>query len=186
MKKKPKGAQADPTILPALGKDHRDNDIIHVIVETPKGSRNKYAFDPKRGVFQLKKVLPEGMDFPHNFGFVPSTKAEDGDPEDVLILMDEPAFPGCLIECRLLGVIEGEQTEDGETLRNDRLIAVCNKSHTYSDLNNMDDLNPNFLQELENFFVQYHKLDKTTYKCIAARGAKHARKLLKSHMKKAA
>ena len=86
----------------------------------------------------------------------------------------------------MLGVIEGEQTEDGETVRNDRLIAVCNKSHTYSDLRKMDDLNPNFIKELENFFVQYHKLDKSTYKCIAARDAKHARKLLKKYMKKAA
>ena len=79
-KKRPRGAQADPTLLRALDKGKKD-DAIQVIVETPKGSRNKYAFDPKQGVFKLKKVLPEGMAFPYNFGFVPSTKAEDGDPE---------------------------------------------------------------------------------------------------------
>jgi len=184
-KKKPRGAQADPTLLAALDKGGK-GEVIQVIVETPKGSRNKYAFDPEQGVFKLKKVLPEGMEFPQNFGFVPSTKAEDGDPEDVLILMDEPTFPGCLIECRLLGVIEGEQTEEGKTFRNDRLIAVCNKSHTYSDLDDIEHLNKNFIKELQSFFVQYHKLDDVEYECIGVKGAKPARKLLKSHMKKAA
>jgi inorganic pyrophosphatase len=182
---KPAGAQSDPTILPALDRNKR-GESIHVIVETPKGSRNKYAYDPERGVFELKKVLPEGMDFPHNFGFVPSTEAEDGDPDDVLILMDQPAFPGCLIECRLLGVIQGEQTEDGKKFRNDRLIAVCAKSHTYSDLRDIKDLNKNFVKELENFFVSFHKLDDIDFKCIGIKGEKTARKLLKSHLKKAA
>jgi inorganic pyrophosphatase len=184
--KKPRGAQADPTVLSAFDKDKGKKDLIQVIVETPKGSRNKYAYDPEQGVFKLKKVLPEGMDFPHNFGFVPSTEGEDGDPVDVLILMDEPAFPGCLIECRLLGVIKGEQTEDGETLRNDRLLAVCDKSHRYSDIHDVKDLNKNFVRELENFFVQFHQLDEIDFECIGIEGEKTARKLLKRQLKKAA
>ena len=83
---------ADPSRLKAVVKD--DNEIVRVIIETPKGSRNKYAFDQEQKAFTLKKVLPAGMAFPHDFGFVPSTLAEDGDPLDVLVLMDEPAFPG--------------------------------------------------------------------------------------------
>jgi inorganic pyrophosphatase len=83
--------------------------VAEHLVETPKGSRNKYAFDPDQRIFELKKVLPAGMAFPYDFGFVPSTVAEDGDPVDVLVLMDEPAFPGCLLRCRLIGIIEGEQ-----------------------------------------------------------------------------
>src|SRR5437870_2951630 len=89
--------------------DSKDKQILRVVIETPKGSRNKFAFDPDQHVFELKKVLPTGMAFPYDFGFVPSTEAEDGDPIDVLVLMDEPAFPGCVLKCRLIGVIEGEQ-----------------------------------------------------------------------------
>jgi inorganic pyrophosphatase len=88
----PKKALADPTRLRPHDLD--DKKLIQVIIETPKGSRNKYAFDAKQKVFQLKKVLPAGMAFPYDFGFVPSTEADDGDPVDVLVLMDEPAFPG--------------------------------------------------------------------------------------------
>src|SRR2546430_14595761 len=98
----------DPSSLRSLDDDHK---TVRVIVETPKGSRNKYAFDVDERVFTLKKVLPVGMAFPYDFGFIPSTRAEDGDPVDVLVLMDEPAFAGCLLACRPIGIIEGEQKE---------------------------------------------------------------------------
>jgi inorganic pyrophosphatase len=91
MANKKKSSLANPMLLPPLDAD--DHDIIQVIIETPKGCRNKFAFDPKQKVFELTKVLPAGMAFPYDFGFIPSTLAEDGDPTDVLVLMDEPAFP---------------------------------------------------------------------------------------------
>ena len=99
--------------------------MLRVVVETPKGSRNKFAYNPDDHVFELKKVLPTGMAFPYNFGFVPSTEADDGDPVDVLVLMDEPAFPGCVLKCRPMR-IEGEQGKQGERRaeRNDHIIAV--------------------------------------------------------------
>jgi len=109
------------THLPAR---NPDTGLVHVIVDTPKGSRNKFKYDEKLGLFRLGKVLPLGSCFPYDFGFIPSTKAEDGDPVDVLVLMDEPAFSGCLVTVRLLGVIEAEQTEEGKTVRNDRLIGA--------------------------------------------------------------
>jgi inorganic pyrophosphatase len=87
---------ADPSRLKSLDKkdkDQNDNTMIQVVIETPKGSRNKYAFDSEEKVIRLKKVLPAGMTFPYDFGFVPRTLAEDGDPVDVLVWMDEPAFP---------------------------------------------------------------------------------------------
>src|ERR1700722_12946419 len=99
--------RADPTHLKAFDEDEAA--LITVIIETPKGSRNKYAFDPEERIFALKTVLPAGMAFPYDFGFVPSTKGGDGDPLDVLVLMDEPAFAGCKLSCRIIGVIEGEQ-----------------------------------------------------------------------------
>lgn len=108
--KKKKGAA--PTRIPAYANE--DQGILNAVIETPSGSRNKFKFDEKLGFFALSGVLPEGMVFPHAFGFVPSTRAEDGDPEDILIIMDEPTFTGCIVPTRLVGVIEAEQTEDGE------------------------------------------------------------------------
>jgi inorganic pyrophosphatase len=86
---------ADPTRLKPLNK--RDG-LLQVIIETPAGSRNKFAFDPDQKIFALKKVLPAGMSFPYDFGFLPQTLAPDGDPLDVLLLMDEPAFPAALYQ----------------------------------------------------------------------------------------
>src|SRR3981081_3101035 len=109
---------ADPSRLKAMDKD--DKEINKIIIEPPMGIRNKYPFDQDEKAFTLKTVLPAGMAFPHDFGFVPSALAEDGDPVDMLVLMDEPAFPGCLAKCRLVEVIEGEQEDKPETVRNDR------------------------------------------------------------------
>src|SRR5271156_283582 len=107
----------DPTKLKPV--DRKDG-TVQVIVETPAGSRNKFAFDPDQSVFALKKVLPAGMVFPYDFGFLPQTLAPDGDPIDVLLLMDESAYPGCLVASRLIGVIEGEQLDGKKKVRNDR------------------------------------------------------------------
>ena len=94
------GANKDPEQLPPFVDD--SNDILNAIVETPKNSRNKFKFDSERGLFKLKTLLPVGAVFPFDFGFIPSTIAEDGDPIDVLILMDEPVAVGTLIEVRLV------------------------------------------------------------------------------------
>src|SRR4051812_22835109 len=99
-----------------------DTGRLQVVVDTPKGSRNKYKYDPERGVWRLGKALPLGAAFPFDFGFIPSTKGEDGDPIDALVIMDEPAFPGCVVSARLIGVIEAAQTENGKTVRNDRFV----------------------------------------------------------------
>jgi inorganic pyrophosphatase len=164
---KNKGTIAAPNVLKPFDKD--DKSSIQVVIETPKGCRNKYEFDPKLRSFRLSRVLPDGMVFPYDFGFVPSTMAEDGDPIDVLLLMDTPAFPGCVIESRLIGVIEGEQIEDGKKERNDRLIAVAQHSHTHSDMKNVSDMNQNLLEELAEFFVNYHRQDEVKYKFLGTR-----------------
>jgi inorganic pyrophosphatase len=156
--------------------------IVRVIVETTRGSRNKYAFDPEERVFTLKKVLPEGMVFPYDFGFIPSTLADDGDPLDVLLLMDNAAFAGCVVEARLIGVIEGQQTEDGKKERNDRLLAVAESSHTHSNVKSIDDLNKSLLREIEKFFVNYHENDGVAFKVLACKGPGAAAKCLKKAM----
>lgn len=176
---KQKGSMADPTRLaPKDGKA-----TIQVIIETPKGSRNKYAFDPKQKVFELKKVLPAGMAFPYDFGFVPSTLAEDGDPVDVLVLMDEPAFPGCLLKCRIIGIIEGEQKSKKGKERNDRIVAVEQDNHSFADIKRVDDLGKDFLKELEEFFVNYHRLSGEAYQILGAKGPDKAGKRLKQGIK---
>ncbi|PYY13776.1 MAG: inorganic pyrophosphatase [Acidobacteria bacterium] len=180
MAKRKKGL-ANPAHLSAIDDDGQ----IQVVIETPKGSRNKYAFDPKQRTFKLKKVLPEGMVFPHDFGFIPSTKAEDGDPLDVLILMDQPAFPGCMVEARLVGVIEAEQSENGHTQRNDRLIAVCNASHTHSNIKSVKDVNESLLQEVEKFFVNYNENEGKKFKVLARKGPAAANQCLKRVLKAA-
>src|SRR5579862_5457735 len=100
------------------------------IIETPKGCRNKFDYDPDSNLFMLGGLLPEGMMFPFDFGFIPSTLGGDGDPLDVMVLMDEPAHVGCLLHVRIIGVIEAEQTEAGKTETNCRLLGVS--VHSYN------------------------------------------------------
>jgi inorganic pyrophosphatase len=164
-------------------RDEDDPHIIQVIIETPKGSRNKYAFDPDHNLFELKKVLPAGMAFPYDFGFIPSTQAEDGDATDVLVLMDEPAFPGCLLKCRFVGVIEGEARNKNEKLRNDRIIAVEQDNHSYAHIKHVGDLGKTFIEELEEFFVNYHKLSNSQYRILDVRGPGEARRRMKKGMR---
>jgi len=172
---------ADPSRLKPFAED--DKKMLRVVIETPKGSRNKFAFNPEERVFELKKVLPSGMGFPYDFGFVPSTKADDGDPVDVLVLMDEPAFPGCVLMCRPIGVIQGEQVDDQGKQRNDRIIAIEQEAHSWTNVKDVDDLGKKFQEELEEFFVNYHRLSGTQYRVLGMKGAAHARKLVKADMK---
>lgn len=176
-----RGALADPSKLKPFDSD--DKKMLRVVIETPKGSRNKFAFDPKEHIFELKKVLPAGMTFPYDFGFVPSTEADDGDPVDVLVLMDEPAFPGCVLTCRPIGVIEGVQRDKKADIRNDRIIAVEQDAHSWAEIKTVNDLSKEFCQELEEFFVNYHKLSADKYRVLGVKGPDQARKLVKSGMR---
>jgi inorganic pyrophosphatase len=182
MAKKRAGALANPTRLKPLDDDEG---TIQVIIETPKGSPNKFAFDPKQRIFALKKVLPAGMVFPYDFGFLPQTLAPDGDPIDVLLLMDEPAFPGCAVSARLIGVIEGEQLDGKKRIRNDRLLAVAVANHTYAYLKKLKDLPGQMLRELQDFFVNYHRLEGKEYKLLGCKGTQAALTLIKKAKKAA-
>src|SRR6202035_5545926 len=164
MPKRKRDSLANPIRL--APRDPEDEDIIQVVIETPKGSRNKYALDVEQKVFELTKVLPAGMVFPYDFGFIPSTLAEDGDPTDVLVLMDEPAFPGCLLKCRVVGVIEGEQRTKKKSARNDRVVAVEMENHSYAHVKHVKDLGKKFVRELEEFFVNYHELSDSEYRIL--------------------
>ena len=158
--------------------DSETSSPIDVIVETPRGSRNKIKYDPSNERFKLSKVMPEGMIFPYDFGFVPETKAEDGDPLDVLVLTDEALFPGCLAECRLVGVIEAEQTEKGETKRNDRLVAIATQSLLYSEIQTLEELNPKVLEQIDAFFVNYQRVREIEVEILGHGGPQQARRIL--------
>jgi len=152
---------------------------VTVVVETPKGSRNKYNYDEGCGAFRLGGVLPEGMSFPYDFGFIPSTLGEDGDPLDVLILLDAPVVVGCVLEVRLLGMIEAEQEErDGDRMRNDRLVAAATHAHTHAHIDSIEDLPAYLLGEVEGFFTQYNQLRGKVFKPLGRGGPDRARALL--------
>ncbi len=193
-KRAKKKSLADPTTLKPFQKKPGEStsgtalpkeDLLQVIIETPKGCRNKYAFDAKQEIFMLKAALPAGMVFPYDFGFIPRTLGGDGDPLDVLVLMDEPAYPGIALLTRLIGVIEGEQVVKNKTTRNDRLIAVAETAHIYSDLKKLKDVPEETLREIEDFFVNYHKLQGKKFKPLARKGPKAAFSLIAQARKKA-
>lgn len=163
--------------------DEKTKDL-NVVIETPKGSRNKYTFDEKREIFTLGGVLPLGAHFPFDFGFIPQTLGEDGDPLDVLILMDEPVFPGCLISARLIGVIEANQTEEGKTVRNDRLIAIACESPTHNDVQRLDDLNENLIDQIKHFFISYNEAKGKKFEPLNQSDTKKAERLVSEGAKK--
>jgi inorganic pyrophosphatase len=152
---------------------------LHAVIETPRGSRTKYKYDEGLGLFRVDKVLPLGSAFPFDFGFIPSTRGEDGDPLDVLVLMDEPAFPGCLVPVVLLGVLEAEQTDKVKTIRNDRLLAALVTKYNPPAARSLDDLGEQKLAEVENFFVSYNKMEGRTFKPLGRRGPAQAQRLVK-------
>lgn len=150
------------------------------IVETPKGRRNKFDYDPEFDLFALGGLLPEGLAFPFDFGFVPSTVGGDGDPLDVVILLDEPAHVGCVLDIRLIGVIEAEQSDKKKRTRNDRLVAVAIHSYSHEDLHSIDDIGKTVVDQLEEFFISYNKSRGKKFRVKGRHGPKRAAELLEA------
>ena len=132
---------------------------ITAIVETPKGSAQKYDYDPDNKGFKLKKMIPAGMVFPFDFGFIPGTLGEDGDPLDIVIISEFQSFPGCIMDCRIIGGITAEQTEKGKTVRNDRFIAIPVVSQMFAKVKTIKDLPRDLIKQLETFFINYNELE---------------------------
>lgn len=164
-----------------LGAWSRTAGLVNVIVDTPKGSANKYQLDEELGVYKLGGVLTAGHSFPFDFGFIPCTRGGDGDPLDVLILMDEPAFVGCLVECRLVGGLEAYQTEEekGE-FRNDRLLGVAEKSVLFGDVESIDDVASKLVDQVEHFFVSYNEAKGKGFRVAARFGPEDAEKIVRN------
>jgi inorganic pyrophosphatase len=166
---------------PTDGGHNASDKFINVVIDTPKGSRHKFKYEPESGLFRLSKILPEGMMFPYDFGFVPATKGEDGDPIDALVLIEEPTFTGCLVECCLVGVIEAEQRKGNERPeRNDRLLAVARASLLYAEITDISKIRPAILTDIEAFFVNYDRLRNVEYKVLGRSGPAKAHEIVSS------
>ena len=165
------------TQLPAW---NPDSGLLNVVVDTPKGRRNKYKYDEAQGLWRLSKVLPLGASFPFDFGFIPSTRGEDGDPVDVLVLLDEPAFPGCIVPARLIGILEAEQTQEGKTIRNDRLVAVVETPYNPPAFHTLQELSPQCLAEVEHFFIAYNHMEGRQFKPLGRHGPEKAQAALEA------
>jgi inorganic pyrophosphatase len=156
-----------------------EDKLLNVVVETPKGCHYKYHYNAESQTFEVKKSLPLGMAFPFDFGFLPNTKAGDGDPTDVLILSDEPSFPGCVVPCRAIGILNATQKEkSGRTVRNDRVIAVADASIMFESINKITQLNDIVRGQLETFFIYYNQLEGKEFKPIEFGGPHKALKAI--------
>jgi inorganic pyrophosphatase len=155
-----------------------------VIVDTPAGSRNKYKYDPELLMFRISRILPEGSVFPYDFGFVPGTCAEDGDPIDVTVLGLAPSFPGCLVTARLLGVLRARQLERRRQIRNDRLIAVAETEVNHSELVGLHSISPAQLRAIEHFFVSYNRFQGRDFRITGRGGTRMADALVTAAIRK--
>ena len=173
-----------PPSLECLPLIDRETGDFCVVVETPKDSHNKYKYDPECDALRLKAVLGEGLAFPYDFGFFPSTRGEDGDPLDSLLFLDHAVPPGCVTSVRVLGVLVARQKKGKKRwIRNDRFVSVATHAHTHGRLRKLTDLRPHLLDEIESFFAHYASLEGKKIEFLARRGPRHARKLLKAGRK---
>ena len=154
--------------------------LLHVVVDTPKGSPIKFKYDVLNKSYTIAHVLPPGMAFPFDFGSVPGTLADDGDPLDALILLEAPTFAGCLVPVRLIGILEAKQTQKGRTMRNDRLIGVSEESRTYREIRRLNDVPDQLLRSIEHFFVAYNEQRGRVFRVIGRFGPARARRLVRA------
>jgi inorganic pyrophosphatase len=157
---------------------------VDIVVETPRGSAQKYDYDPDSHFFRLKKILPSGMVFPYDFGFIPGTQGEDGDPLDVIMISEFASFPGCMVTCRIVGGIKAEQSEKEnkkKMIRNDRFIVVPKCSQMFENIKSVEDLPGDIVKQLEAFFIDYNKIEGKEFKVLARLDNKEAKELFQEN-----
>ena len=160
---------------------------VDVVIETPKGSCQKYEYLPNTPFFKLKKILPSGMVFPYDFGFIPGTKGEDGDPLDVIVISEFNSFPGVIIKCRIIGAIKAEQSEEKKgkkLIRNDRFLAIPKCSNIFENIEKVGDLPKQIMDQLEQFFVEYNKLEGKEFKVLEMMKPREAHDLITEQLEK--
>jgi inorganic pyrophosphatase len=162
----------------------REGGLVNVIIDTPRGSGSKLKLDGKHGCLRLSHILPAGHVFPFDFGSIPGTLADDGDALDVLVLIDAPTCPGCLVAARLIGVLTAKQTEKGRTMRNDRLVAVPVTETNRPAIRRLDQLDKARVDEIEHFFYSYNLAHGRRFRPIGRQGPGKAQELLNAAIRK--
>jgi inorganic pyrophosphatase len=158
-----------PTVL--------EGDILAVI-EATAHSRCKFKYSAALDAFVLHSLLPVGTSFPHAFGFVPSTLGDDGDPLDIVVLADEPPPVATVVPCVIVGILQAEQTEDGKTVRNDRLLGVAAHSERFGDCRRLKDIRRTLLERIAEFFAFYHAEQGKSFEPLGWKGRKAAQQAL--------
>lgn len=149
-----------------------------IVIETPKGSREKYHFDTEISQFKLKKLLPLGMIFPYDFGFIPGTHGADGDPLDAMVISEFDSFPGCRIECRLIGALLASQSEKQKKIRNDRFFFIPEDSVLFAHIRSITQFSKKHNDQLRDFFINYNKAEDKIFNPIRFISAEQARALV--------
>jgi inorganic pyrophosphatase len=148
-----KTEQVHAEALDVASDSHEGN--VLAFIEIPRGSRNKYEFDEEHGTFRLDRVLYSSVHYPTDYGFIPDTLADDGDHLDILVLVQEPTFPGCLIEARPLGGLDMADEKGGDF----KVLAVPVDDPRFSHVNSLESLGDHWLKEIETFFATYKLLE---------------------------
>lgn len=153
-------------------------DVVRMVVEIPKGSRNKYEIDKASGLFHLDRVLYSPMHYPGDYGFVPRTLYDDGDPFDVVVITNQPTFPGCLVDVRPVGLFR--MRDRGEP--DDKALAVVAKDPSFAHVRDLGDVAPHLLREIEHFFRVYKDLEGAKVETMAWQPAEVARERIRASM----
>lgn len=149
-------------------------ELVRAIIEIPKDSANKYEYDGQLGVFRLDRTLYSPMHYPGDYGFIPGTLADDGDPMDVLVLVHRPTFPGCMVMVRPVGLLHMEDQKDHDQ----KIICVPNRDPRFEQVHTLDQLFPHTRRELEHFFAIYKELEGRITKSQGWGGPHEARKAI--------
>ena len=150
-------------------------EIVYAVIEIPKGSRNKYEYDKDMEAFALDRVLYSPFHYPAEYGIIPQTLWDDGDPMDIIVLMDQPTFPGCVIESRPIGIMKMIDGEDSD----DKILSVPVNEPKYNHVKDIDDLPSALLNEIMHFFQEYKTLEGKETKVLGWEGVEEAFKALK-------
>ena len=149
-------------------------ELVRMIVEIPKNSANKYEYDGNLGVFRLDRALYSPMHYPGDYGFIPGTLASDGDPMDVLVMVEEPSFPGCLIEVRPVGILNMIDQQE----KDQKILAVPNRNPRYDEIHTIDQIFPHVRREIEHFFTIYKELEGRVTHTQGLDGPREARRAI--------
>ena len=167
----------DLSLIPAQPK----SGLVNVLIEIPAGSKNKYEYDKDMQCFALDRVLFSSVQYPYDYGFIPNTLADDGDPLDGMVLMDQPTFPGCVITARPIGMLE--MIDGGD--RDEKLLCVPDSDPRYKTITSLENISAHRLDEIAEFFRSYKNLEKKETEILGWKGLDKVAPLIEECIKAA-